>query len=296
MELSWLMRLRIAAAAVAGFVLIGLLAWPMAAPPDAYSIVSMAAITLKNKVVLVALASVTGLLAYFLSWPYGKEIGVIAVPSGLAFWAIRSGNVAAVMQTTPALQQRQALLAAFKWEPLFWLIVIAAGLLGVLLGQKISSQPSTGPKKADSKINTYLSNAIALVGSVLIVQFCLPIFAQDIIMPDNRLGVVAAQPYTGQIVFALLVSFGLAGFVFKKFLNVSYIWPAIAGGFITAFTYTVYVRRNILQYLVTQWPAVFFPNAILSILPIQMAVFGAIGSIAGYWLAVRYNYWKEHEL
>jgi len=296
MELSWLMRLRITAAIAAGVLLIGLLAWPMAAPPDAYSIVSMAAISLKSKIVLVALASVTGLLAYFLSWPYGREISVIAVPSGLAFWAVRSGSIADVIQTSPALEQRQAILAAFKWEPLFWLIVVAAGFLGVLIGQKLSSQVSPEPKKADSKINTYLSDAIALVGSILIIQFCLPIFAQDIIMPDSRLGSVFAQPYAGQIIFAVLVSFGLAGFIFKKFLGVSYIWPAIAAGFITAFAYTIYVRQNILQYLVGHWPAVFLPSVILSILPIQMVAFGTLGSIVGYWLAVRYNYWKEHEM
>jgi len=115
-------------------------------------------------------------------------------------------------------------------------------------------------------------------------------------MPDSRLGSVFAQPYAGQIIFAVLVSFGLAGFVFKKFLGVSYIWPAIAAGFITAFAYTIYVRQNILQYLVGHWPAVFLPSVILSILPIQMVAFGTLGSIVGYWLAVRYNYWKEHEM
>ena len=299
MELSWLMRLRIAAAAAAGVILIGLLAWPMAAPAEPYGIVSMAAMTLKSKAVLIALAFVTGLLAYFLSWPYGKEIGVIAVPSGLALWAVRSGSIAGVIQTNPALQYRQTLMAAIKWEPLFWLIVVAAGFLGVLLGHKLSSQTSAasaGPKKTDSKINTYLSAAIALVGSVLITQFCLPILAQDIRMPDSRLGSVVAQPCASQIIFAVLVSYGLAGFVFKKFLDVSYIWPAIAGGFLMAFVYTIYVGQNILQYLATHWPAVFFSNVILSILPIQIIAFGTLGSIAGYWLAVRYNYWKQHEM
>ncbi len=95
MELSWLMRLRIAAAAAAGIILIGLLAWPMAAPHEPFGIVSMAAISLKNRAVLISLAFVTGLLAYFLSWPYGREIGIIAVPSGLALWAVRRSGKSA---------------------------------------------------------------------------------------------------------------------------------------------------------------------------------------------------------
>lgn len=300
MELSWLTKLRIAAALVTGVVLIGILGWPLAAPSDPFGAVSVVAgaMTFGKAVALVPLAFFVGFTAYFLSWPYGREIGILAVPAGLSVWAVRSGSMANLMRLNPTLPQRQALFSALKWEPFFWLLIVAVGFLGVLLGWKVwpSFSPDKNQEKNNSKSNTYLSAIIALIGSVLIAQFCIRILAQDIRMFDNKLGSVVAQPAIGQIAFAVLVSFGIAAFIFKKFLDVSYIWPIIASAFVTAFICIVYIKQDILEHLVQRWPAVFSPNSVVSILPIQIVAFGTLGSIAGYWLAVRYNYWRRHEM
>ncbi len=91
------------------------------------------------------------------------------------------------MQLNPTLPQRQALFASLKWEAIFWLLIVAAGFAGVLAAQKIiSNPPAADPdKKQDkpsSKPNMYLNAAIALAGSVLISQFFIGIFAQDVRM------------------------------------------------------------------------------------------------------------------
>jgi hypothetical protein len=290
-ELSWMMRLRIAAAVATGVILIGFLAWPLAAPAEPFGAVLAGNISLNSKIVLAGLAFLAGFIAYFLSWPYGREIGVLAVPSGLAFWAVRCRSMAGLMQMNPTLAQRQALFAHLKWEPLFWLGIVAAGFAGVLLARKIRSKPEPDEvkKKANSKSNIYLNAAIAVIGSGLIAQFCIRVLAQDV-----RIGSFVAQPAVAQIAFAVLISFGLAAFVVKKFLDVSYIWPTIAGALVTGFAVTSYLKQDVLQHLVQRWPATFFPNAVIAILPVQMVAFGALGSIAGYWLAVRYNYWRKH--
>ena len=299
-ELSWLMKLRIAAAAAVGVILIGILAWPLAAPSEPFGAVSLLGgdISLSSAITLAGLAILTGLLAYFLSWPYGREIGILAVPAGLAIWAARSGSIAGLMQQNPTLAQRQEIFATLKWEPLFWLAIVAAGFAGVLLAQKIRPNPnlSKNSGKPNSRGNIYLNAAAALVGSGFIALFCISIFAQGITMPDSRLGSVVGQPATGQIAFAVLVSFGLAAFVVKKFLNASYIWPTIASAFIAAFAISFYTGQDILQRLAQHSPAVFFSNAAISILPVQMVAFGTLGSIAGYWQAVRYNYWRKHKI
>ncbi len=300
MELSWLMKLRIAAAVATGVVLIGILAWPLAAPPEPAGAASLhtGTISLGDAITLVTLAFLVGLIAYFLSWPYGREIAILAVPSGLAVWAVRSGSMAGLMQINPTLTQRQALFSALKWEPVFWLAIVAAGFAGVLLAQKISRrkvEPVGSDGKSNSRSNMYFNAAVALVGSVLIAQFCITIFARDVRVFDDQLRrLVVAQPAVGQVVFAVLVSFGLAAFVVKAFLNVSYIWPTIASASITAFAITIYVKQDVLQHLVQRHPAAFFSNAVISILPLQMVAFGTLGSIAGYWMAVRYNYWRKH--
>ena len=290
MELSLLMKLRIGAAMAVGVVLVGILAWQMAGPSEPAGSIGGDGAT-----ILILLAFVAGLGAYFVSWPYGREIGVLAVPSGLAVWAVRSGSMAALMQLYPAVTQRQGLLAALRWEPIFWLTVLAAGFAGVLLGQQIRpgiKLNMTGGKP-NSSSGKHLNTLIALICSGFIAQLCIRIFAQDISMSDSRLGSVVSQPAIGQIVFAVLVSFGLSAFLVKEFLNVGYIWPTIAAAFVTAFAASIYIRQ--MQYVVQSWPAAFFSNAVVSILPVQMVAFGALGSIAGYWMAVRYSYWRKHE-
>ncbi len=145
----------------------------------------------------------------------------------------------------------------------------------MLVGQKIAVKPRTDKEKSNSKSNIYLNVIIALVGSVLIAQFCIGLLGQDVRIPDPRLGSVVAQPAIGQIVFAVLVSFGIAGFVVKKFLNVSYIWSTAASALVTGFAISTYVKQDILQHLVERYPAVFFSNAVNSIFP--------AGANGGFW-------------
>jgi hypothetical protein len=285
MELSWPMKLRIAAAAAIGVLLIGVLAWPMAEPFG-----RVEAMGTSNAAILVVLAFVAGFIGYFVSWPFGREIGILAVPSGLTIWAVRSGSMAGLIQLNPTADQRMALMTSLKWETFFWLAIVAAGFVGVLLARKLSPNKNlAGQEESKSGPGKYLNAIIALACSVAIAQFCIRIIAQDV-----RLGSVIGQPAVGQVVFAVLVSFGCAAFVAKKFLNVSYIWPSIATAFVTAVMTSIYARD--IPYLVQNWPAAFFSNSVISVLPVQMVAFGTIGSVAGYWMAIRYDYWRKHEI
>ena len=293
MELSWPMKLRIAAAATVGVLLIGILAWPLAEPFSAVK-----AMGSRGAVVLVVLAFVAGFIGYFVSWPFGREIGILAVPSGLAIWAVRSGSMAGLIQLNPTPPQRQALVASLRLEPFFWLIIVAAGFAGVLLGRKICSSKNLKQTQEKSKSGPgkYLNAILALVCSGFIAQFCIGMFAQDVSLTDHKLGAIMAQPSIGQIVFAVFISFGVAAFIVKKFLDVSYIWPVIATVLLTIFAVSSYARQDVLQYFVQEWPSAFFVNSVISILPVQIVALGTLGSIAGYWLAVRYNYWRKHEM
>jgi hypothetical protein len=298
-ELSWSMKLRIAASAATGVVLIGLLFWPLAAPPEPFGTVSLigGTMTAFGAVFLAILAFLTGFAAYFVSWPYGREIGILAVPAGLTIWSIRSGSMVNLIRHTAAASQPK-LFAALRWEPLFWLAIVTAGFAGVLLAQKIKTTPEPKPEKNPEKskdggiIN--INIIIALAASVVIAPLFINAFAQGILLPDPKTGSVVAQPSVEQIVYGVFISFGLVAFAVKKFLNVSYIWPTIASAFVTAFAVISYGRQDVLQHLSSKWPPVFFSHAALSILPVQMVALGALGSIAGYWMAVRYNYWRKH--
>jgi hypothetical protein len=285
MELTWPMKLRIAAAAAVGVLLIGILGWPMAEPFG-----RVAAMGSRDAIVLLALAFVAGFIGYFVSWPYGREIGILAAPSGLAIWAARSGKMGGLIQLNSTVAERQALAASFRWEPFFWLAIVAAGFLGVLLARKLSpNKNQAAQEESKAGPDKYAKAVIALVLSIAIAQFCIRIIAQDV-----RLDSVIGQPAIGQVIFAVLVSFGAAAFVAKKFLNVSYIWPSIASAFVTAVMTTIYTKD--IPYLAQNWPPVFFPNSVISVLPVQMVAFGTLGSVAGYWMAIRFDYWRKNEM
>ena len=298
MELSLSMKLRIAAAAAVGVVVIGIGAWPLAEPTEPFEAVRLANLDFSGVVILLAAAFAVGLIGYFVSWPHGREIGILAVPAGLAIWAVRTGNMASQIQMAPAIAQRQALFGQFKWEPLFWLAVVGAGFLGVLCGQKMRTSPAYAQPKDKPKPTPalYLNAAVALIASMLIAVLALDRLAQDITMTNGNLGSVMAQPATGQMVFGIIVAFGLAAFIVKYFLNAGYIWPIIAAGLVTPFAITTYAKYDTLNHLAEYWPAVFFSNAAISILPVQMVAFGTIGAIAGYWMGIRYHFWRKHEI
>ncbi len=341
LELSFWTKLRIWASLATGVILIGVLAWPLVAPgPYGVLSVTTGSVSLGEAIILVLLAVITGLLGYFVSWPYSREIGILAVPAGLCIWSVRCGNMTSLLLENSTVSQRQQLFAALKWEPFFWLLIVAMGFLGVVIGQLIAqpkflalgdadesnkkknqllrlvsfgdphivnlmlartlshlkSKSEKSQARTTSRSNEYLNILISLVGSFLIAQFCIGIFTQNVKMADEQLETVVAQPAVGQIALAVTVSFGVAAFVLKKFLNASYIWPIIASSFVMIFAVRSYVNEQVFQHLVDNWPPVFFYKAVTAILPIQMVTFATLGAIGGYWLAVRYNYWREHEI
>ncbi|MBL7152305.1 MAG: hypothetical protein ISS79_01200 [Phycisphaerae bacterium] len=291
-------KLRIAAAAAVGVAVIGLGAWPLVEPTEPFEAVRLANLGFGGAVTLLAAAFAVGLIGYFVSWPHGREIGILAVPSGLAIWAARTGNMASQVQMSPAIDQRQALLAALKWEPIFWLAVVAAGFAGVLCGRQIRSAPTAAQPKEKPKPTPalYLNAAVALLASVLIALITLGRLAQDITMTNGSLGSVMGQPATGQIVFGVIVAFGLAGFIVSNFLNAGYVWPIIAAALVPILAISSYAKPHDLNLLVQYWPPVFFSNVAISILPIQMVAFGTIGAITGYWMGIRYDFWRRHEI
>ena len=127
MELSWPMKIRIAAASAVGVILIGILAWPVAAPADPFGAVLAGNITFSGRILLVALALMAGLISYFVAWPCGREIGILAVPAGLTIWAVRTGNITLIMLANPTAAQRQKIYATLAFEPVFWLALVTAG-------------------------------------------------------------------------------------------------------------------------------------------------------------------------
>jgi len=296
MELSWVNKLRIAAVAALGIVTIGILAWPLAAPEDPMVPLRSSDLSFLGTMALLALAFASGFAAYFLAWPHGREIGILAVPFGLTIWAARSGPMRTLTQAFEETYERQALLHSLRFEPAYWLAVVAAGFAGVLLAQYLrpSSVRTAGQTVRASyrHTGTYIGIVAALAVAVLVSHFSLGVFVQDLsVTPYN---VVTPQPEVAQIIFAVVAAFAVAGFVVKKFLGMSYIWPSLATMFVIAFSETTYYGSATVKQFAETFPATFFPHGVFAVTPLQLAALGALGSVVGFWLAVRYDHWRKH--
>jgi hypothetical protein len=302
-ELTFLMKVRIAVVAAVGIAVIGVYAWPMIAPADPFDVVSVVngVISVYDAMVIIALAFGVGLVSYFLAWPYGSQIGILAVPAGLAVWALRSGDVGTLMQLNAPIGRRQELFSTFCWEPLFWLGVVAAGFAGVFVASQIihpvrSSHTPEGQSEKPKKrgIGDVLTCVVAVIGSAVVSQFLIGILARDYTIWDAT-GVAIAQPATGQILFAVLAAFGLVGFLAQRILNIDYVWVIIGTCLVNFIVVSTYGNNEVVASFAGRWPAVFFSNSVLTVLPIQVVTFGTFGAITGYWMAMRYDYWHKNE-
>ncbi|MEN6424872.1 MAG: hypothetical protein ABFE13_05895 [Phycisphaerales bacterium] len=295
MELTWINKLRITSVAALGIVVIGILAWPLVAPTDPLLPVRATSIGLPGTLLLLALAFGIGFAGYFIAWPHGREIGILGVPFGLTIWAGRSGSMQALTQAYTETAERASLVHSLRIEPLYWLLLVAAGFAGVLVAQRLrpGSKPPANddsPKSREGE-NIYVNGAIALVVAVLVSLFFLGIFAQNLTMSHD----ITTQPDGGQIIFAVAAAFAVAAFVVKKFLDLSYLWSAAASSLVLALAQVAYYRTAMVQRFAETYPAAFFPHSIFAILPVQLVALGTLGSVLGYWMAVRYDYWRKHE-
>lgn len=327
MELTWMHKLRITAVALLGILVIGLLAWPLAAPANPLSPVRASNLGVLGTLILLVLAFGLGFAGYFAAWPYGREIGVLAVPFGLAIWAGRCGPMRVLMQAHPQAFEREALAWSLRFEAVYWLLIVGAGFAGVLIAQLLAPPASHVPREQPdpmpgpdpqrhfaprparreeggfslahlrrflpADLSSYLITGLAvLAAGVLITHFFVGVFVQDITTFRNM---PPTQPATGQILFGVTAAFAVTAFAVKKFANLGYLWPILGSAFVMAFAQAIYGGTQTIRQFAETRPATFFAHSTLAVLPVQLVALGTLGSILGYWIAVRYDWWRKHE-
>jgi hypothetical protein len=275
-------------------VVVGVWAWSWAAPNDPMGLVRTSNMSLANQVLLIGVAGLLGFVCYYLAWPYGFEVGVLAVPAGLAVWASRSGSVASLLQAFPSAEQRVNVFSGLRWDAFYWVLVVFAGIGGAYVARKLSPSPSLPIKEAYDapKLPASIGPVVAVLASLLVAQLLLNGFSQDVRVTNEM---IASQPVTRQAAFATMIAFGGAAYLVRHFFNVSYIWSLLAAPLLYCLGTFVHTRTTVLAGLAEQYPAICLSNALFGIIPIQLISFGSIGAVIGYWLAIRYRYWRNHE-
>ncbi len=299
MELSWISKIRLLTALAIGTVLVGLLPWDKIAPANNGTfILANSNITPFHFLVCSVLAIIASFIASIVSTPLGLQIGILAVPAGMAVWAFKSAELSTLFQAEPAATARFAILHNLRFEGFVWLSIVLAGFVGAFAADKLfrRKQLELHDKfNPQIKLQPLAANIITIIATVVVGSLLLNILAADISYPDSKIGSVTGQPSNLQIAFAVIVTFMACSFAAKLFLGANYIWTIIAIPFLTSYIITIYAKLPTLEYMANSWPAVYFSKPAMSVLPIQMAAFGTIGSVWGYWLAVRYHFWREFE-
>ncbi len=306
MPLPWMIKLRIAAVIVAGLLLMGLASLPVAADCNLNNTATFFDHTLSifNWLLILIAAAVTGFAAYFVSWPYGGKLAPVAVAAGLLPIALKTNSAAIIMQANSLSQQKAAAFMSFRWEVVLWLAVLASGFMAIKLAQKMkpvreidenTNETNDSNEKTDKNKNDYIMAVLAVIGSAFIAAVIIKIIARDVMFVDGQLNKnVAAAANVPQVFLAVTVAFGVGAFVFKKFFNACYIWSIMSSFLVCWFAATVSGKVELVEHMQVNWPANFFLEPAAAILPVQMVCFSAIGAIVGYWLAVRYDWWKQH--
>ena len=265
MEMTWTMRFRILGVLLTGIILLGILAGPVVRPADPGSAISLYQASIKPMAIAscFAMAFVSGLLAFLVAWPFGRELAPLAAPAGLAYWACSSGNMFSLIILNSGFAERKTLYSALKWEGLFWLAVIACGWLGSLVAARIFKAKPVNipglPQEKQGSVNL-LSIISGIAVSVVIGNFAINALAQDVKIFDSKLGSVIGQPGTAQIAFAVIVAFGLAAYCAKYFLEVGHIYPVIAAAILIFFVFSWFSgNTETLKYMAESKANAFFP-------------------------------------
>jgi len=304
MELSWLSRIRLALAIATGVILLAILAQPLIAQSDPYSPATLYQyrISIPAVLALAGLAFAAGFIAYFLAWPYGREMAVAAAPAGLAVIGASYGSLANLFQMSPAAPDRIAAYATFRWEGFVWLAVTLAGIAGCVLARFIRQPaPESRPKAvdpADAPINrkpaVMLNVFLALCLSTAVAYICLIMFVKAVSTPSpTGPGSVSAQPMVAQIGAGVAAAFAIAAFLTKLLFGFDWSIAVAVTAVVNFAVMTLAGNPALVRQMAETWPAATFAQPIFTILPIQMISFGVLGSLLGYWLGVRYNIWRK---
>ena len=301
MELSVFTKVKITLAIVVGVLIVGLLPWSMIKPdqPEAAVVFFGGEIELWVIGVGVVLAFAAGLLSAVLTRPYSLEIGVMAAPAGLCVYSLFSGSFSQLLRENSTLASRGSVYSMLRWEGFLWLVIPAAGFLAAFLYEKMFPNKNKVILDTEEELkgkfrkNLPFNIAAALVGSVVIAHIGLGAFARDVSINAQN-AIVVSQPANLQIAFACFAAFYIAGFVVKFFLHAGYIWPALATGLVVFLEMYLNGKAEILEYLAKNWPIGFYLTGSGAVLPVQIVGWGCLGSVVGYWSAVRFRYWRKH--
>lgn len=290
-EQHWLDKVRIGVVLTFGATVIGIFCWPLIAPHVDRMPVAFynSAISITDALIILPVAFATGAAAYFLGWPDGRHTALAAVPMGIGVWGLRCGSLANLLAYNNELPLRHNIYMSLRWEGIFWLLVVAAGYLGVRAAAALCNDNT--PWEQEQKKPQAGDIILPLVVTSSIAWLLINILAQSPKLPTSEYGTIYSQPRNAQIAFALLTAFGVAGYASKRFMKVRFEIP-LASTALVSLGAAIYSGKESMQSISMNLPAHFYAHPICAILPVQTIAFGTLGVLIGYSIAILGNHKK----
>jgi len=291
-EQHWIDKVRIGMVLTFGAAVIGVFCWPLIAPHTDRGPVAFynSSIWLFDAMLILPAAFATGAAAYFLGWPNGRHTALAAVPMGVGIWGLRSGSMSNLLTYNNELELHHNIYMSLRWEGIFWLLVIAAGYVGVRVAAALcrDNTPWEQEKKKPQVGDLILPIVVTCAIAWPLVNF----LAQSPKLPTKEYGIIYSQPRNAQIAFALMAGFGVAGYAVKRFMKVRFEIP-VASTALFSLACAIYSGNDSIQSVSMNMSASFFAHPICAILPVQTIAFGTIGILIGYSIAILGGHKKQ---
>ena len=256
---------------------------------------------------LVGFSLIVTIVGFLVGTPYGREIGLIAVPAGLCTWSFMTGRIDRLLLIHHELPDR---LGLFRWlaaDVLVWYVPIVVSYLLLFCVAKMKADRSSlsndvldDKVKAERQRNDRIANILfssaslrrmaAFIFGCVASMLLLKILAQSghVRLPDQPDVVLGTVPARGQIIFSVAAAFGVATFAAHQVFRAR-LWSFLPiPGAVALTVYLSAAQEGVIQ-IAAQHGTTFMPASLTHflILPVQYVGIGTMATIAGYWFSIR---------
>lgn len=308
MELSFFTKTKITLTLTIGAVLVGFAAWPMVRPATPYDVIAFLSpdVSFANVFLMAILALFAGFISGLIARPYNRQIGALAAPAGLAVLALKSGSMTDLLKANASITQQQTIYSKLQWDGFLWIFVVLAGIIGAVISnivapgkpdeEKLLERHILAPN-TENKNTIYLNIAASFVSSLVIAHLVIKFFARDVTVSAMSANTrLVSQPEKLQLAFAVFAGFLAAAFLSKLWLRTSYLWPILASVVLVFVEMFAGGKACTVNSQAQNFPIGFFLRPNSSILPIIYVSFGSLASVAGYWWAIRFAWWRKYNV
>ena len=288
------------------------LGWSWVRPTDAQDslTVVMSGHALRVVLAVLILGLIGTAIGVWVGKPYGRQLGMLAIPAGLTVWAIQAGNMERLLMRHSEAGARVGFFYGLIGDSIIWFAVVVLGATAAwLAADKLGTTrpergnmpaPETAGKdistksKGNSLANKLMENAWVRGISGLIVGGMVAIMlvkilgqARQVRLSEQPVVEASMVPTIGQIIFAVGVGFFLAGLAAHQLTEIP-LPHLLAAPLLVSVVAYIYGAQDWIIESLNGGGAAFVPVSVTfaTILPVQYIGVGTLAVILGYYYSV----------